>query len=202
MVPWPKRNSVRRRRKFRTMDVLPLGYLLHEARSQHGANARGTYHTHILKFLQFGFFCLFEFERSPTMNSISMSFQSPQHACHLNPFLCEPLTPQNVRVMKVLPRQLVGNGLDLGPPSLLATPRNIITLSPGAGRSSEFKEALKRMRNGSALQRLKQQHDLDGTRKEEATSTCEPHEKGVSTPIVQLGRQTPERRVSGLARSA
>jgi hypothetical protein len=134
-----------------------------------------------------------------------MSFHTPQHACQLNPFVCEPLTPQNPRVVKALSRKVLGKIQNM---SLLVPTGNSITISPRGGRSSEFKEALKRMRDGSGLQRLKQQRDFEnaghdeGMQRVRGLSTNEPVDKGLSNPTVQLGRQVPEQRISGYARSA
>lgn len=65
------------------------------------------------------------------------------------------------------------------------------------------------MRDGSAMQRLKQQRDLDSAKHEEAMARLRvlsnndgTTDKGLSNPNVNLGRQLPERRMSGMARSA
>jgi hypothetical protein len=145
-------------------------------------------------------------EHSSAIDFAVMSFHTPQHACQLNPFVCEPLTPQNPRVVKALSRKVLGKIQNM---SLLVPTSNAITISPRGGRSSEFKEALKRMRDGSGLQRLKQQRDFENVTSHDeemqrvrGLSTNEPADKGLSNPTVQLGRQVPEQRMSGYARSA
>jgi len=76
-------------------------------------------------------------------------------------------------------------------------------------QKDKFSAAMERMRDGSSLQRLKRERDIENVRQEEAmnrlqslTTSAEPNDKGVSNPHVNLGRQAPERRMSGLARSA
>jgi hypothetical protein len=76
-------------------------------------------------------------------------------------------------------------------------------------RTPLFNVALQRMRQGGALQKLREQRDADNAKKEEAMkrlralSGTDPAAKGPSSPRVNLGgRQAPLRRTSGLARSA
>jgi len=134
-----------------------------------------------------------------------MSFKNPQCGIQLNPFRTEPLTPKNSRVIK----QVQGNIENMSLPSLMMTNGKFLSISPGGYQSSELKEALTRMRNGTALQRLKQQRELTYTRDENEPinglhqlSVNELTDKGSLNPSIQLGRQESERRMSGLARSA
>lgn len=147
----------------------------------------------------------------------TMISQTPRPMRQLNPFDSQPQTPLNPRAIMPL-GNLLGNLENLSPPSLMLLTSNnnnpFSSISP-RGRSSEFKDALKRMRSGSALARLKQerQRDVDHA-KQEATERLRrlsspaqerssgKETKGASTPFVQLGRQAPERRNSGFARSA
>jgi hypothetical protein len=76
-------------------------------------------------------------------------------------------------------------------------------------RTPMFNIALQRMREGDALKRLREERDADDARNEEAmkrlralSAASNPAEKGPAALQVTLGRQAPERRMSGLARSA
>eukprot|EP00429_Kryptoperidinium_foliaceum_P007587 CAMPEP_0176024772 /NCGR_PEP_ID=MMETSP0120_2-20121206/12110_1 /TAXON_ID=160619 /ORGANISM="Kryptoperidinium foliaceum, Strain CCMP 1326" /LENGTH=136 /DNA_ID=CAMNT_0017357953 /DNA_START=77 /DNA_END=487 /DNA_ORIENTATION=- len=135
-----------------------------------------------------------------------MSFETPSQPRRTFDFE-PPRTPRNMRPIHELGTSVISNLERLSTPSL-NTPLSLRneSISP-RGRSSEFKEALKRMRNGSAMNRLKQQRAQDNLKQEEAMQrlralTMNQVDKGASSPTVSLGRQPPERRSSGLARSA
>jgi hypothetical protein len=138
------------------------------------------------------------------------NFETPTQAYQRNEFDVAPQTPHNIRTTNN--RRVLGNIHNLYAPSLLGSMPAREIPSPGSvskTRSPRFSAALKRMRDGSALQRLKQQRDLDNAKHEEAmerlralSTNSEPTDKGLSNPSVNFGRQLPEKRRSGLARSA
>lgn len=138
------------------------------------------------------------------------SFQTPAQLFPMNPFAMEPQTPRNAREIASISRRVLGNIENLCAPSLsssLAVRGGTAPASFSKSQSPHFQAALKRMRDGSALTRLKQESNLDSRKHEEAiqriralSTNVEANNKGLSNPHVKLGK-SPERR-SGLARSA
>lgn len=135
-----------------------------------------------------------------------MSFETPPPpATFSNPFDYEPCTPRNSRVVTDLSRRILGNIDNLRAPCL-SVPAVLRKEIPTKS-SPKFDAALNRMRSGTTLERLKQQRDMETARQEEAMNrlrviSVQPSDKGISNPTVNLGRQAPERRSSGMARSA
>ena len=131
----------------------------------------------------------------------------PQQGWPRNPFDMEPETPRCVRETSNMTRRVLGNLDKLYAPLFTGPMPSNSSLSLPR-HSTHFNDALERMRDGSALQRLKQQRDIDSVRQEEAmrhlqelSTNIEP-EKHVASSNVILGRQSPEQRRSGPARSA
>ena len=147
------------------------------------------------------------------MPTNSLETPPQQHPTFCNPFDYEPCAPRSSRATIDLSRRILGNLDNLCAPTLSApaldTQRiNQPTMSARC-QSPDFDAALNRMKNGSTLRRLQQERidQVQLSREQEAThrlrDLCvEPTEKGVTNPTVQLGRQAPERRSSGMARSA
>jgi hypothetical protein len=149
---------------------------------------------------------------------MATSFETPpqQSSCY-NPFDYEPRSPNASRTTIDLSRRILGNLDNLCAPTLLApsldakrqSPPNSMVIS-ARRQSPNFDAALNRMKNGTTLHRLQQErinNVIQVSREQEAIhrlqALCvEPTEKGVTNPTVQLGRQAPERRSSGMARSA
>ena len=147
------------------------------------------------------------------MMPTSLDTPPAQQSNFYNPFDFEPCAPQSSRTTIDLSRRILGNLDSLCAPTLSASTMDARRTSQptmsARRQSPNFDAALNRMKNGSTLQRLQQEriNMLQLSREQEAThrlrSLCvEPTEKGVTNPTVQLGRQAPERRSSGMARSA
>jgi hypothetical protein len=146
--------------------------------------------------------------------SLTISLETPSPSWNLssNPYDCGPETPQRCsRVGPELNKRVLDSLETLEAPCLGAGPEVMkYNYKPSYNpRTPLFNVALQRMRQGGALQKLREQRDADNAKKEEAMkrlralSGTDPAAKGPSSPRVNLGgRQAPLRRTSGLARSA
>lgn len=129
-----------------------------------------------------------------------------------NPYDSEPDTPQaGSRVPLHLQQRVLDNLEALKAPTFGVGPEvmkynNKISYSP---RTSQFNMALQRMREGGALQKLREQRDADLAKKEEShnrpnvlSASSNPDEKGLSSPPRVTLRDERDAPLSALARSA
>lgn len=135
-----------------------------------------------------------------------VSIQSPIPFENQNPFDYEPQPPRmHSRVGLDITRRVMNNLDTLSTPTF-----DQWSNRPGShlkthydSQSPLFHMALQRMRNGSGLQRLKEQRDAENARGDAALERLtSPEDKGLPVSHVNLGRQAADRRRSSLARSA